>query len=84
MGHTAPRSCICGIPVMDLPPDHTCLKAPPREPSPKDLALHDLRYLLSFPKLGAWGMETLIDTLHVLIPELREPSPDAPPSPTVE
>jgi hypothetical protein len=33
----------------------------------------DLRVLLSHDRLGGWGMETLIDTLHQLLPELREP-----------
>jgi hypothetical protein len=43
-------------------------------PTPRDLALHDLRYLLTYPNLGAWGMETLIETLNKLIPEfLNEP-----------
>jgi hypothetical protein len=31
-------------------------------------ALADLRYLLSFPRLGEWGMDTLKDTLSILLP----------------
>lgn len=36
----------------------------------RTLAIHDLKYLLSFPSLGGWGMEALVDTLHKLLPEL--------------
>lgn len=35
----------------------------------KDRALDDLRYLLTFPRLGEWGMEALKDTLTQIIPE---------------
>lgn len=42
---------------------------PPEFTDPhRALALADLRYLLSFPRLGAWGMEALKDTLAVLLP----------------
>lgn len=52
--------------------------------SKRDRALHDLRYLLSYPRLGAWGMETLIDTLNQVVPEFaEEPVTFAPPS-TIE
>jgi hypothetical protein len=51
--------------------------APKPEPTEDHLLaraaqIADLRHLLTFPKLGEWGMETLIDTLNQLIPELAE------------
>lgn len=37
----------------------------------REVAIADLNHLLSFPRLGAWGMEALIDTLRVLVPEAQ-------------
>jgi hypothetical protein len=41
-------------------------------PDKRKVALSDLNHLLSFPQLGAWGMDALKDTLAVLIPDLNQ------------
>jgi hypothetical protein len=46
---------------------------PPAFDRPK--ALKDLRELLTYPHLGAWGMQALNDTLDQLIPDLRTDPP---------
>lgn len=34
--------------------------------------LEILRHLVTFPSLGAWGMEALIVTLNRVVPEFKE------------
>lgn len=71
--HNPATKCVCGLKVADLPPDHSCFPKPKAEgPTRRSLQIADLRHLLSFPRLGAWGMEVLIDTLNQVVPELAE------------
>ena len=44
----------------------------PTDAPERAVALMDLRYLLSFKKLDAWGMDALIDTLSTLVPEINK------------
>lgn len=45
---------------------------PNTHPSVRAEQIEVLRHLMSFPRLGAWGMEALIVTLNRVVPEFRE------------